>query len=70
METKDVQLQGKAQLILIFFVAPSVAQDQRSYSVCVLSHEQSSTADLSSDVQSCQVYFFNNGQIFSKKSQN
>jgi len=40
METKDVQLQDKAELISIF-VAPPVAQDQRSYSICVLSHELS-----------------------------
>jgi len=31
-----------------FFVAPPVAQDQRSYSICVLSHEYA--ADFSSDV--------------------
>jgi len=37
MEIKDVQLQGKAELISIF-VAPPVAQDQRSYSISVLSH--------------------------------
>jgi len=30
METKDVQLQGKTELISIF-VAPPVAQDKRSY---------------------------------------
>jgi len=47
METKDVQLQGKTELISIF-VAPPIAQDQRSYSICVLSHDYA--ADFNSDV--------------------
>jgi len=47
METKDVQLQGKTELISIF-VAPPVAQDKRSYWLCVMSHEYA--ADFSSDV--------------------
>jgi len=51
METKDKQLQGKAELILTF-VAPPVVQDQRSYLICVLSHEHA--ADLRSDVY-CSV---------------
>jgi len=40
METKDAQLQGNAELISIFF-APPVAQDQRCYSIYVMSHELS-----------------------------
>jgi len=41
METKDVHCGNrKAKLIWYqFFSAPPVAQDQRSYSICVLSHE-------------------------------
>jgi len=47
METKDVQLQGKIELISIIVASP-VAQNQRSYTICVLSHEHA--ADFSSDV--------------------
>jgi len=50
METKDMQLQGKAHIN--FFVAAPVAQDQHSYSICELSHEH--VAHLSSDIY-CSV---------------
>ena len=45
METKNVQLPGKDELIPIFF-APPVAQDQRSYSIYVLIHELSVSSTL------------------------